>query len=201
MEHSAIRFPGAVSRVLTWALIGLSTAGATSVSTLSLEELTDRSEVIVTGKINRSWADWDTEHKYIWTHYELGVSSALKGAPDATVILSEPGGLVGIQGMNIAGAVGYQAGEAVLVFLQRMPNGYLRTTGWGQGKYAVDKAGRLHAAVLAGGLETIDSKSDTKSRIAATALRSIDGMRVTDLRGLVSLRTQTLGTQTQKGTR
>jgi hypothetical protein len=197
MEHSAINFLGAAALVL----VGLSTAGATSVSSLSFEELTDRSEVVVTGKINRAWADWDAEHKYIWTHYELGVSAALKGTPGSTLILSEPGGLVGIEGMSIAGSVRYQAGEAVLVFLQRMPNSYLRTTGWSQGKYTVDKAGRLHSAVLPGGLETVDTKSDSKSHTVATTLRSIDGMRVTDLRGLVLLRIQALGTQTQRGTR
>jgi hypothetical protein len=198
MEHSAISFLGpvsAVSKLLTLVLIGLSTAGATSVSSLSFEELTDRSEVIVTGKIDRAWADWDAEHKYIWTHYELGVSTALKGTPGDTVVLSEPGGLVGIQG--IAGSVDYQPGEAVLVFLQRMPNGYLRTTGWSQGKYTVDKAGRLHAWVLPGGLQTVDTRSGNP----ATALRSLDGIRITDLRGLVLLRTQALETQSQRGTR
>jgi hypothetical protein len=192
MSKGTISTVGTVS--IIWALLG--TSSATSVPSLSFEELTDHSELIVAGQINRAWADWDTAHKYIWTHYELSVSAALKGTPGATVILSEPGGLVGIQGMSIAGSVGYQAGEAVLVFLQRMPNGYLRTTGWSQGKYIVDKAGRLHATVLPGGIQTADTKGDTKSRMAATALRSIDGIRVTDLRGLVLLRTQT-----QRGTR
>jgi hypothetical protein len=202
MEYSAISFLGAVSRVstlvlvLTCMLIGLSTAGATSVPSLSFEELTDRSEVVAAGKIDRAWADWDAEHKYIWTHYELKVSAALKGTPGATVILSEPGGLVDIQGMSIAGSVGYQAGEAVLVFLQRMPNGYLRTAGWSQGKFTVDESGRVHPSVLPGGLRTVDTKGDTRSGNTATSLRSIDGMRVSDLRGLVLLRNQA-----QKGIR
>jgi hypothetical protein len=162
----------------------LSTLGATSVPSLSFEELTDRSELVVTGQINRTWTEWDTAHKYIWTHYELDVSAALKGTPGETVILSEPGGVVGIQGMTIAGSVGYRAGDTVLVFLQRMPNGYLRTTGWSQGKFAVDKTGRLHASALHGGLEVVD----TKGRAAATPLRSIDGMRITQLGGLIRAR-------------
>jgi hypothetical protein len=194
MERSSSGFFGAVP----WVLVLLATAGATSIPSLSFEELTDRSELIVTGRINRAWADWDTGHKYIWTHYELGVSAALKGNPDATVILSEPGGVSGIEGMNIAGSVVYHPGETVLLFLQRMPNGYLRTTGWSQGKYRVDKTGRLQAAALPGGMEVVDTK--TRS-IRATALRSLDGMQVADLRALVSLRIEALRIQAQRGTR
>src|SRR5580700_2249544 len=134
------------------ALLFACNVSATSVPSLTFEELTDRSELIVSGQVTRSWADWDSEHKFIWTHYELSVSNAQKGTPGLTVELAEPGGVVGIQGMAIAGAVVYQPGDHVLVFLQRMPNGYLRTTGWSQGKYTVDSTGRLHAAGSIGGL-------------------------------------------------
>jgi hypothetical protein len=162
-----------LSIILLW----MSNAGATSVPGLSFEELTDRSELIVSGQIARSWADWDTAHKFIWTHYELTISSAQKGSPGATVVLSEPGGAVGIQGMAIAGAVVYQPGERVLVFLQRMPNGYLRTTGWSQGKYTVDNAGRLHAAASLVGLEVVAAVMAP----GATSLRMIEGMTVSQL--------------------
>ena len=50
--------------------------------------------------------------------------------------------------MQIGGSTGFRQGETVLVFLQRMPNGYLRTAGLGQGKYSVDATGRLHGAAL-----------------------------------------------------
>jgi hypothetical protein len=147
-------------------------AFATTIPSLSFAELTDRSELIVSGQINRSWTDWDPEHKYIWTHYELAVSSVLKGNPSSTVTLSEPGGTIGLQSMSIPGAVAYGAGSTVLVFLQRMPNGYLRTTGWSQGKFTLDAAGRIHA----------------EGRAAESTLRSLDGMSVAQLRELVTSR-------------
>ncbi len=165
-----------LSIILLW----ISNAGATSVPSLSLEELTDRSELIVTGQIARSWTDWDSAHKFIWTHYELTISGAQKGSPGATVVLSEPGGAVGIQGMAVAGAVVYQPGERVLVFLQRMPNGYLRTTGWSQGKYTVDNAGRLHAVASFGGLEVVATQK------AETPLRALEGMTVSELRARIA---------------
>ncbi len=169
--------------LLASSLLWLSTAGATSVPSLSFAELTDQSELVVSGQINRSWADWDATHKYIWTHYELGVSSALKGSPGSTVVLSEPGGVVGIQGMSVAGAPAYRPGDQVLIFLERVPNGYLRTTGWTQGKYTVDKAGLVHAAGSSVGLEVVNVKGH-----AATQLRSLEGMSLAQVRALVAAR-------------
>ncbi len=83
--------------------------------------------------------------------------------------LSEPGGIVGDKGMNIAGAVGYQQGENVVVFLQRMPNGYLRTAGWSQGKFRVDQDGKLHGDASAVGLEVVGANARS-----ATPLRSLE---------------------------
>jgi hypothetical protein len=168
-----------LSIILLW----ISNLGATIVPSLSFEALTERSELIVTGQIAREWADWDSAHKFIWTHYDLTVSGALKGSPGATVVLSEPGGAVGIQGMAVAGAVVYQPGERVLVFLQRMPNGYLRTTGWSQGKYTVDSAGRLHAAGSIGGPEVVTMQ---KAVTAQTPLRVLEGMTVSELRARIA---------------
>jgi hypothetical protein len=172
------------------ALLFACNVSATSVPSLTFEELTDRSELIVSGQVTRSWADWDSEHKFIWTHYELSVSNAQKGTPGLTVELAEPGGVVGIQGMAIAGAVVYQPGDHVLVFLQRMPNGYLRTTGWSQGKYTVDNTGRLHAETSLRGLDVVSAQ---KGAAAATPVRTLDGMTVAELRSRISARLQEKG--------
>jgi hypothetical protein len=169
-------------------LLIASHAAATSVVGLSFEELVDHSELIVSGQITRSWSDWDSEHKFIWTHYELSVSNSHKGAAGSTVVVSEPGGVVGIQGMNIAGVVAYQPGDRVLVFLQRMPNGYLRTTGWSQGKYTVDNSGRLHAETSLRGLEVIGVQRGAVSTSAATPLRSLEGMTEAELRARIAAR-------------
>jgi hypothetical protein len=180
MRYGILRW----SAVFACGFAAFSTARATSVARLSFEELTDQSEIVVSGQINRSWAEWDAEHKYIWTRYELGVSGTLKGSVGSTVTLSEPGGIVGDKGMNIAGAVGYQLGERVVVFLQRMPNGYLRTAGWSQGKFRVDQDGKLHGDASAMGAELVVGANAR----AATPLRSIEGLSVAQLRGLVSAR-------------
>jgi hypothetical protein len=162
-------------------------AGATSVPRLSFEAMTDRSELVLSGQITRSWTDWDAEHKFIWTHHEIAVSSAQKGAPGSTVIVSEPGGMIGDLGMSVAGSVAYAPGDHVAVFLERMPNGYLRTAGWGQGKYTVDKMGRLHGDGSLAGIDVLTAQSGPAS---GTSIRSLDGMTVAEFRARVAARVQ-----------
>jgi hypothetical protein len=140
-----IRSPGAL--LISALIIMVQIAAASDLPRLSFNEMTDSSELVVSGTVTRTWADWDSDHKYVWTHYELAVSATHKGATGRTVDIAEPGGQVNGVGMSISGAAGYGVGENVLVFLSRMPNGYLRTAGFGQGKYIVDSTGRLHGAV------------------------------------------------------
>jgi hypothetical protein len=65
-------------------------------------------------------------------------------------------------------------GDDVLVFLQKMPNGMLRTSGWGQGKYTVDTAGRLHAEIPVKDVDYVDLKSGSR----VSPLSTLDGLTV-----------------------
>lgn len=96
---------------------------ATTVVRLSLEDIVDRSELIVTGRVVRTWAAWDGQHRYIWTHNQIAVRSVAQGSRTANLVVSEPGGVVGSDGMQIAGPPTYAPGEEVMLFLERMPNG------------------------------------------------------------------------------
>jgi hypothetical protein len=161
------------ARLWAFSLLLVCAAGATSVIPLSFDELVDGSESIVSGEVTRSWADWDAEHKFIWTHYEVAVSAVHKGKPGTTVVVSEVGGVVGDRAMTVAGTVAYQAGEKVMIFLTRVPNGYLRTTGWSQGKYGVDDKGTLRAG---------------SSLRAGTSIASLEGMSTAEVHALVAAR-------------
>ncbi len=148
-------------------------AQATTLPRLTFEELTDTSDSIITGTVMRSWAAWDAGHHYIWTHYEVAVTGIQKGAKATTVELSEPGGVAEGMGMSIAGSVSYKVGDSVMVFMQRMLNGMVRTTGWGQGKYTVDSRGRLHAEAALKGVEYVDSKTGA---VGVEPLAALDGL-------------------------
>jgi hypothetical protein len=145
--------------VLAVGALFLHSASATLIPPLSFEQLTDASDLIVSGRIGATWVAWDQEHKYIWTHYNLSIASSLKGTPATVVEFAEPGGALDGRVMSIAGSVSYAVGDDMVVFLSRMPNGYLRTTGWAQGKYALDAHGRLHGEAS---LQTLEGMSLTE---------------------------------------
>src|SRR5438067_9964468 len=94
-------------------------AEAAIVPSLTLNELIDQSEIIVHGRVARSWSDWDNAHKYIWTHHLIEVIDPIRGVRTGSVIASEPGGELDGVGMKFSGAVNYAAGEEMIVFLYR----------------------------------------------------------------------------------
>lgn len=169
--------------VLLAALLVAPLASATTIAKLSFNQLTDRSDLVISGTVIRSWAAWDAQHKYIWTHYEVSVLSQIKGTAGRTVEIEELGGVVGDSGMTVPGTVIYQSGEKVLVFLSRQPNGYLRTTGWGQGKYRIDAGNRLHGDSSLSKVEMV-----TGPQTAASDSHTLDGMSLNEAAARVSNR-------------
>ena len=110
---------------------------ATTVAVMMFDEMVADSAAIVQGRVVRSWASWDPDRTAIWTHYEIRVESTLKGKAGSTIIISEPGGELDGRHMQVVGAPHYEVGEEAVVFAAPTPVGYLRTCGWGQGKFAV----------------------------------------------------------------
>ena len=191
--HRKVLTPG---RVLAAWLLLLQAASATIVPRLSFEELTDSSDQVVSGTVTRSWAAWDAEHKYIWTHYELAVASSHNGRFSPKLEFAEPGGQLDGVVHARAGTVTDQPGESVLIFLQRMPNGYLRTTGWGQGKYTLDANRKLHGGAA---LKGVDMVAPGRPVAGATSLESLEGVTLTELSRRVAARASR--NTTQGGTR
>ncbi len=157
-------------------MLGAFACGATIVPRLSLEEMVVHSETIVTGRVIRTWATWDSQHQFIWTHNEIVVEDVVKGRHTDRVVVSEPGGVVDGLGMQIAGSPRYALGERVMVFLERMPNGYLRTTGMGQGKLSISHDGSVH--LTQAGADLVGTGSGT----GGTALQTLDAATAAEVR-------------------
>ncbi len=166
-----------MKRALILPLICLA-AQATQVPALSLEKLIDQSEIIAHGRVTNSWPAWDTRHKYIWTHYRIEVLDPIRGNPGASVVVSEPGGSLDGVSMSISGAPDYEVGEEAIVFLYHTPIGYLRTTGYQQGKYTVTSQMRVHTNMK--GLELL--KRDSSPGVS---LSTLDGLTVTEFKARV----------------
>lgn len=162
---------------------------ATLVPRMSLEEIVDASESIVHGTVVKTWPAWDDDHKYIWTHYEVQVADHLKGVPSATIVISEPGGTVGDTALQVAGAPRYETGEEVVLFVARTPLGYLRTCGWGQGKFRVVRSGQSgKATVRAGakGMQLVERPSGEQNTLTkGTPLGAVDGLELDQFKARV----------------
>jgi hypothetical protein len=49
--------------------------------------------------------------------------------------------------MRVEGAVPYETGERVTLFLKTYPSGDKRTVGWAQGKFTTDGQGQIHPGI------------------------------------------------------
>ena len=154
--------------------------GATMTPRLSLEEMVDRSELIVHGRSVRSWSGWDAAHQFIWTHHEIQIVAWIKGRTAATVVVSEPGGVADGMELSITGMPRYQPGGEMVLFLYKTPIGYWRARGLSQGKLAV-VADRVRSS-LDGVVLVERSGAETQT---GTDLRALDGMRLGELKSRV----------------
>ena len=178
-------------------LLGGSLLHATLVPRMSVEQMIDDSELIVHGTVLRSWSDWDNARQFIWTHYELQVSDTIKGLPNVKLVVSEPGGIIGGTEMQIVGAPSYQVGDEVVLFLNRTPIGYLRSCGWGQGKFGVGSpvgGGELVVRSAVSGFSFVEARSEQQAGLkkAQTPGSNFSGLALaefkTRLRALVRTR-------------
>jgi hypothetical protein len=134
----------------------------------------------VQGAVVRKWTAWDDAHQFIWTHYEIQIVDSLKGNNSPKIVVSEPGGVIGETAMQIVGTPQYEVGEEVVLFANRTPIGYLRTCGWGQGKFQVVRpkaaAPFVRAARAGAELVTPAAKNASEEQPAETALETVNGL-------------------------
>jgi hypothetical protein len=121
----------------------LAAAAAAIVPRMTAEELAAQSAWIVHGAVVRSWVGWDSEHKYIWTHYAVAVAEMVRGPHVATITVSEPGGSLDGVNMSTSGTLPFAMGEETVLFLYQTPIGFWRTVGGPQGKFTVTVEGRV----------------------------------------------------------
>lgn len=129
---------------------------ATSVLRLTVDDLTDRAEVIVHGRCLSKQARQTPDG--VVTDYRFAVIEGLKGAARGELAFTAFGGVLGRRGSAIAGAPSYEVGEEVLVFLDA-PNaaGWRNAIGLAQGKFSIREVdGRRLAYRNLEGLSVVD---------------------------------------------
>jgi len=166
------------SRIAALALAACIAAAGAVVPRYSLERLVDESSYIVQGRITGKRVAWERGGgRFIWTHYQIKLEDVLKGAGSDVVEVSVPGGILDGVGMRIAGTVSFAQGEEVLLFLERTPLGYLRATGYWQGKYTILRDPSTGQASLHGDLSNIElvDPAGKQPSPRETSIESVNG--------------------------
>lgn len=112
-------------------------AEATTLAELSVDQMTDASELVVRGTVTEIWTEKESDGS-IWTRVQFDVDQVLKGSADDTVVVSSLGGAYGGQVALVHGAPRFSIGEESLLFLETSSHGAnLSIVGMWQGKYTV----------------------------------------------------------------
>ncbi len=97
-------------------------AAATTIAPLSLDQMTDASDLVVRGTVESLWVDTD-DHGHVWTRALVRVDLALKGGttPGDYVTVESAGGVLEGSSALVSGAARYSVGEDTLLFLSERP--------------------------------------------------------------------------------
>jgi hypothetical protein len=119
-------------------LVGLlgGNASATSLTELSVDQMTDASDLVVRGVVTQVFSELD-DRGNIWTRAQVEVSDVLKGGETQAVIVDQLGGVYGNQRSIISFATRFSVGEEAYFFIEQLGNGRNSVVGWFQGKFTV----------------------------------------------------------------
>lgn len=150
-----------VAAALAFAIGSAAPARATTFDHITVEQLTQRSELVLHGRVleTRVYPAGPNRLPGIHTEVVLAVDEALKGAPDSVVRFWVHGGRIGDRMRVVHGQATFEAGEEVVVFLFRNEAGALWPTGMGRGKWSVRQTPSGQTTTPATGLEAEGSAS------------------------------------------
>lgn len=104
---------------MVWGALALSigSSEAGTVLAMNLEQMTDRADMIFTGRVVGKRAEWNTQRTRIYTYVTFEIEAYLKGGSDARVATVRLlGGQVGRYLAHLPGTPQFGMGEDVLLF-------------------------------------------------------------------------------------
>lgn len=115
-------------------------AHATSLVPLSIEQMTDASDLVVRGVVTEVWCFADEKGR-IWTRAQVEVVRVLKGDTQTqTVLVDQLGGVWNDSQMIVSDAARFSVGEEAYFFLEELKSGHVVPVGMYQGKFTVQIA-------------------------------------------------------------
>lgn len=111
------------------------TAEATVLATLTVDQMTDASDLVVRGTVTEVWSAKD-DNGYIWTHAQVEIDDTWKGEELGAVVVSQPGGYLGSEFSIVRSVARFSVGEETVMFLEHTGD-LLQPVGMMQGKFTV----------------------------------------------------------------
>ena len=113
-------------------------AEATTMVPLSVEQMVDLSNTVVRGKVTNVWTEPDTNTHSVWTYAQVEVEKVFKGETTTDIlVLEQPGGVWGTSETIVEGVARFSVGEEGYFFVESLDSGRSVTAGMFQGKYNV----------------------------------------------------------------
>ncbi len=130
--------------VLVGVMISISPALATTMVSMSMEQLTQASSDIVQARVVNQISAWNATHTQIVTITTLEVSQTLKGNAASTVQIRQLGGTVGNMTVSVPGDVALRPQSEYVLFLEPAGGSNYHVVGMTQGAYPVYQDAASH---------------------------------------------------------
>jgi hypothetical protein len=115
---------------------------ASTVLSLGLQELVQRSELIVLGICEEMSSTWNKDRNAVFSYIRVIPEKCLKGSHFPTKITIEQlGGIVDNVSMTVVGEARFVEGERVILMLRKSSETCYRIIGLSQGKFSVIRRG------------------------------------------------------------
>ncbi len=119
--------------------IGLATvapAHATSLASLTVDQMTDAADFVVRGTVTKVWTELDAGGR-VWTKAAVDVQETYKNTAPGGLVVESAGGIYEDVITEVAHAARYSVGEEVVLFVSEKSPGRYGTVAMYGGKYTV----------------------------------------------------------------
>jgi hypothetical protein len=125
--------------LLSLLLLVASVSSATQIVYKSPRDLGREASLVVDGQVTGVRSYWNAAHTAIFTETMVAVGSTYKGQRAGMVRVVQPGGTVGHVRTTVAGALAWQVGEEVVLFLEPGVDDAYQVAGFSQGKFNIQR--------------------------------------------------------------
>jgi hypothetical protein len=139
-----LRIASSVVVLAGW-MMAMSPARASTLVSMSLDQLTQASSDIVQAQVVNQVSRWNAAHTQILTITTMAVSQVFKGNTDSTVEIQQMGGTIGNMRVFVPGDITFQPLGDYVLFLEPAPeSSRYRVVGMTQGAYRVYRDAATH---------------------------------------------------------